>query len=187
LLLAGVTTSAACAGLPNPTPTPTYGVNVEVILDYGMMSYEQIIDDSDAIFLGQILSVSETSWNQDNGSYWDGGLPIYTIDVRVLRPIVDTLGLPEQVTVTQVGYSPLEYGPASALAAEQRAVFFVIQTNVAWRDGLLSVRRTTNTDTDSILVVGDDRYPGQPNDEAARLNEIVQDIAERREIVPQTP
>ncbi len=181
-LLSSALTLAACAG--TPSPTPTYGVTVEVILDYGVMPYEQIIDDSDAIFLGQILSVSATGWNQDSGTYWDGGLPVYTIDVQVLRPIVDTLNLPEKISVTQVSYSPLEDGPDRSPAAGQRALFFVVQTSIAWREGPQRVLRTTNTDTDSILVVGDDRNPAEPNDEAARLDSIIQDVAERREIVP---
>ncbi len=149
------------------------------------MSYEQIIDDSDAIFLAQVLAVSGTSSNQDNGRYWDGGLPVYTIELQILRSVVDTLALPEHVTVTQVAYSPLERGNTGTPAVGQRAVFFIVQTDIAWRDGLRTVLRTTNTDGDSIIVVGDDRASAQPNDEAARLEQIVQDIAERREILPQ--
>jgi hypothetical protein len=186
--VAAITAACAIAPSPNPTATPTYAVEVAVILDYGIMPYEQIIDASDAIFLAQILSVSSTSWNQDNGRYWDGGLPVYTMELQVLRRIVDRVGLHEHVTVTQVGYSPLEHGSSGIPAAGQRAVFFVVEREIAWREGgLRAVLRTTNTDSDSVIIVGDDRYAStaQPIDEAATLNKIVQDIAERREILPQ--
>jgi hypothetical protein len=184
-------TVAACDAVPSTssttTPTPTSQVVVEVHLDYGIMPFEQIIENSQAIFLGKVTDISGTSWNQDDGTYWGGGLPVYSIQAEVLQPIVDTLGMPEQVTVTQVGYSPLEHGPAASLAAGQRAVFFVVQVDIAWRGGPRRVLRTTNTDTDSILIVGDDRYPGQLDDQAARLESILHDIAARREILPQPP
>lgn len=165
--------------------TRSYGVDVAIILDYGVIPYEQIIDTSEAIFLGQVLAVSGTSWNQDSSKYWEGGLPVHTIDVQVLQPIVDTLELPEQVTITQVGYSPLEGRGVYSVAVGQRAVFFVVQTHIAWRDRLVPVLRLTGDPADSVIIVGDERYAAQPTDAAARLNEIVQDIAERREVLPQ--
>jgi hypothetical protein len=144
------------------------------------MPYEQIITNSDAIFVGRVLEVSPTSWNQDSGDYWRGGLPVYSFDVEVLQVIVDTLSLPDEVTITQVAYSPHDGGKTQP-AAGQRAVFFIVATAIAWEDGTRPVLRTTNTDTDSILVLGDDSLPAQPAEEAARLDEIIRDIAEHRD------
>jgi hypothetical protein len=181
---------AACvvaepAATPSPTPVPdTQQEVVHVILDYASVPYEQIIDDSEAIFLGQVVDISPTNWNQDSGEYWHGGLPVHTIEARVLQRIVDSIELADEVTVTQVGYSPLE-GHYS-LAAGQRAVFFIVRREIAWRTGLLPVLRTTNTPWDSIIVVGDARYPDQTNGEAARLDKVLQDIAARRDILPAT-
>jgi hypothetical protein len=170
---------------PAVTPTPTQGVTVQVILDYGVMSDEQIIDNSDAIFVGQVLAVSGTSANQDSGRDWTGGLPVYTTDVQILQSIVDTLALPERVRLTSVGYSPLEGVGAGFPKVGQRAVFFVIQTRIAWRDGSKQVLRTTNTDSDSIRLIGDSQGAAGTADEAARLNVIVQAIANRRSILAQ--
>ena len=169
---------AACASWAPATPTPQ--VVVEVMLDYMAMPYEQIIADSGAIFVGQVLEVSPTSWNQDSGEYWRGGLPVYTIEVKVLQMLVDNLALPDEVTVTQVAYSPHDGGKTQPVAG-QRAVFFVVPRAIAWRDGVRPVLRTTNTDTDSIIVIGDENLPAQPTEEAARLDEIIRDIAAHRD------
>ena len=187
LVLLCLTSLAGCTG--SPASTPACNPNESVILDYELMPYEQIIDNSDAIFVGRILSVSCTSWNQDSGNYWDGGLPVYTMEVQLLQPIVDTLGLSEQVTITQVGYSPLDTERANALVVGQQAVVFVVETDIAWRDGLRRVLRTTNADTDSVIAIGDNSDPAQIDDEAVRLEGIIQGIAERRDTLlpPKVP
>ena len=76
--------------------------------------------------------------------------------------------LPDEVTITQVAYSPHDGGKTQP-AAGQRAVFFIVATAIAWEDGTRPVLRTTNTDTDSILVLGDDSLPAQPAADTARL------------------
>jgi heterodisulfide reductase subunit A-like polyferredoxin len=97
---------------------------------------------------------------------------------------VDTLALPDRLTITQVGYSPVGYGESAPIKAGQRAVFFIVATEIAWRDGRRAVLRTTNTVSESILVVGGETTALSPAQEAAKLNGIVQAIAERREIIP---
>jgi hypothetical protein len=74
------------------------------------MPYDQVINGSSVIFVGDVLAISPTRANQDSGHYWGGALPVYTIDVEVLRVIVDDLTLPNQLTITQVDFSPLEFG-----------------------------------------------------------------------------
>ena len=193
LVLAGAALLAACAGGAEATQTPTaqveptldYTSEPYIILDYISVPYEQIIDDSQAIFVGQVLTVSGTSWNQDSGQYWYGGLPTYSMDVQVLQKIVDTLALPEQVTISTIGYSPAEPSQAGTPAAGPCAVFFVIKTQLAWRTGLKAVLRWTNRDTDSTLPVGEEGCGTRPADETARVQKIVDDVAARREIIAQ--
>src|SRR5688500_13008303 len=88
LLLAGMTSLAACTGQTDPTATTLPAALCApdgLIIDYASMPYEQIIENSDAVFYGRVSAVSETSTNQDSGQCWDGGLPVYTIEVEVLQ------------------------------------------------------------------------------------------------------
>jgi hypothetical protein len=169
---------------PSPTPQATV---VEVIIDYGKIPYEQIIDNSDAIFVGRVLSISHTQWNQDQGEYWDGGLPVHFVELEVLQRLVDTIGLTQTVTLTQLDYSPLDERVNSYYYLEpgHRALFYIVQSELAWRGGLRTALRLTSIPRDSFVILGDDRYPARPTEEAARLERLIQDIAERRETLVQ--
>ena len=149
------------------------------------MPYAQIIDNSDAILVGNVTTVSPTSNNQDSGQVWDEALPVFTLDVEVTRTIVGELPVHATLTITQVGYSPLEYGEAAAVAAGRRAVFFVVETEIAWRGGPRPVWRATNTVDDSIVILAADSRTAPSLQELAQLDSIIQDISARRSIAPQ--
>jgi hypothetical protein len=166
-------------------PSPPPEVTVVVQCSYLRISRHEVIDHSQVIFVGRVASISHTQWNQDSGAYWEGGLPLHFIEVEVLQPIVDTLGIGQKVTLTQLCYSPLDQGAIYRLEAGQRAVFFAAQADIAWRGGRRSALRLTGYPPDSFIIVGDDRYPLSPTAEAARLEPILQEIAKRRETLAQ--
>jgi hypothetical protein len=176
----------ACAPTPiEDTPTPSAQVMVRVFVDYVRVPHEQVIDESDAIFVGQVIRISPTQWNQDNGEYWKGGLPVHFIEVERLQTVVDTIGLDQKVTLTELSYSPLDDYADYFLEAGQRALFYIVQVEIAWRSGLKTALRLTSYPPDSFVILGDDRYPVRPTDEAARLKKLIQEIAERRETLIQ--
>ena len=188
LFIAGL---VALAGAPRAkvraTSAPLHSLSpqatvVEVIIDYIKIPYEQIIDNSDAIFVGRVLSISQTQWNQDSGEYWEGGLPVHFVELEVLQRVVDTIGLTQTVTLTELDYSPLDERVNSYYYLEpgHRALFYIVQEELAWRGGLRTALRLTSIPADSFVIVGDDRYPARPTEEAARLSQLMADVAERR-------
>ncbi len=114
-----------------------------------------------------------TQWNQDSGEYWmnepdnpdpnsPAALQLHFIEFKVLRPIIDTIGIEGNVTVTVLGSSPLDGDADHDLAMGVKLVAFVRKTSLAWREGgTKSVLYFMGEPTESYYVQGNDSlfYP----------------------------
>lgn len=92
---------------------------IKIERSYVLLSRQELINQADEIFLGQIRHISPTRWNQDSGKYWeetieekDGReqtvLPLayYEIEFSIIHSI---LGKPDgSLVVTVTGKSPVE-------------------------------------------------------------------------------
>ena len=125
-------------------PKAQQEVTQEVVVvqqaSYLDVTREDMVEVADAIFLGNVVAVSSTRWNQDSGEEWnddvvDGGsgLQIHIVEVEILQPIVDTIGLDKTVEITVLGRSPKDGYADHALQKDSQAVFFIMKTELAWR------------------------------------------------------
>jgi len=157
---------------------------------YLSVTREDMIDSADAIFLGKVIAISSTRWNQDSGEEWnddaiggDSGIQIHTIEVEILRPIVDVVGLGDHITITALGISPVDGQSDHNLKEGNQAVFFVMQTELAWRGKTTRpIFELIGAPTESYYLQGSDGlyYSGRPDTLALSLENIIKIIAERR-------
>jgi len=143
-VLAGVLVFGLVAGLVIFLAKPEAQQDVTVVqhASYIGVTRDDMIDSADAIFLGKVVAISPTRWNRDNGEEWnddatggDSGIQIHTIEVKIIQPIVDVIGLGEQITITALGTSPLDGIADHNLKGSDQAVFFIVQSQLAWREG----------------------------------------------------
>ena len=175
---------------PEATATPT----IQIIQLYSFVSIgrEEMIDQSDAIFLGRVTDISPTRWNQDSGEEWvdsesGSGLQYHTIEFEMFERFVDTLGLGRQVTITALGISPLEGSADHDLQLGDQAVIFAVARDLAWRGGTTRpIVRLTNAPTESYYIQKDDGlYQGRWNEDSVSLEALIGRVAERRETLIQ--
>jgi len=158
----------------------------EVVIDqdfsYVYLDEEQAIDHADAIFLGQVVNVSPTRWNQDSGRAWNQGLQIHTVAVEVIEAIVDEVDLDKRATITVLGESPLAGGADHNLSVGERAIFFIRQTDLAWREGgTRPILEFISAPTDSYYRQrGDGLFDGRPGTPPISLEEVTGQISQRR-------
>lgn len=98
---------------------------VNISAEYIHFSREEMMREADIIFVGTVLNVSTTKWNQDSGEYWetttDEGVneqeellttthsawPVHEVELTVLQPIVGNIGDGETIILTIFGKSPI--------------------------------------------------------------------------------
>ncbi len=151
-----------------PNTDPSF---VTISSSYPLLSFEEVIDLSDAIVLGRILDISSTMWNQDSGEFWDdrsseiSALPYYQIFLEVIDPISDTLSIPEKFVVTEIGISPVDnqFGSEDTGSKIQFrtsegfeqigdvGIVFLKKADIAWRDGSIGVLSYTTDPVKSFL------------------------------------
>lgn len=127
--------------------------------EYVIASPEDVIERADIIFVGKVLTISPTRWNQDNGSYWEEvtkegeyetrhtAMPVHEIEMEVTRLVEDEIGISENVVLTMIGKSPVDNldavadtvqiigSPDHMLTVDDEVLVFGRQTEIAWRDG----------------------------------------------------
>jgi hypothetical protein len=94
-LLAGVTLAFLQARIQEQeesTP-PDTTIEIKQLYSYISLTREEMIDRAQIIFVGKVTSIPPTQWNQDSGEAWADGLMLHYIELEVLEPIVDTIGL----------------------------------------------------------------------------------------------
>lgn len=118
---------------------------------YEYVPFETMVKDADAVVAGEVLTIGETRWNQDNGEYWEqifqydgyetivSALPYYEITMSIDRLIADSLGIKSnQLVITVIGTSPRD---AEDLASSMHPkdgdeiVAFVRQGEIGWFRG----------------------------------------------------
>lgn len=137
--------------------TPTAKSRVyEFEASYMGLSRDQMIKEAGAIFVGEVVSLSPARWNQDSGEYWQEGalttLPYHEVQVKVVQPLVDTVGLGAEAKITVLGGSPagsIQTGelsianqPEHTLQVGDQSVFFVVKREMAWRGGTAEKQAT---------------------------------------------
>jgi hypothetical protein len=192
LVLAGAFVFGLMAGFVFFLAKPDTPQKVTVVqsASYIEVTREDMIASADAIFLGRVVAISPTRWNQDSGEEWnddaiggDSGIQIHTIEVEILQPVVDTIGLGKQVTITALGVSPVDGIADHNLKDGVRAVFFIVQTELAWRGKTTRpIFEFIGAPTESYYLLGSDGlyYDGRPDAQALSFEDIVKIVAQRR-------
>lgn len=163
---------------------------------YVAISLSEMLEQSDAIFIGRVVNISDSQWNSDSGERWEAAegynqptpLLIHYIEVEVVHAIADNIGLGKTVIITVLGENSrsLPYASEHDLVLDNQAVFFVLQREIAWEGGKKP----------SILLMGypphaymkqggDGLYHGGPENSVFSQGELVQLIASKRPTVPQ--
>lgn len=99
----------ACSSLSIDSEAVTPEIYREPLFSYRGMSTEQVIDDAEAILIGQVISISPSRWNQDNGEYWEdetsqmASLQYYEVTLEVAEAVVDRIGLGDKPVITVLG------------------------------------------------------------------------------------
>ena len=128
---------SAFAWLGAPAADPAERVDVDVA--YQSASFEQLARDSNVVASGQVVRISPTRWNQDDGTYWERtltdaagletievALPYYQIEIAPERFVVDAGGGLSAdggpLTLTVVGMSPLDDPAGAGLAVSEQSL-----------------------------------------------------------------
>ena len=169
------------------------------------LTRDQMINQADIIFVGTVTKVSHTRWNQDSGEYWspdvnanNGLFPIqlHYIELAIAQPIIDEVGVAKEghVVVTVPGLSPLDSSIDNPtdhdLKIGDQAVVFARQTEFVWMNGTRTILELMGYPRDSYFKYGDDKlYHGRPDEQPVSLNQLTQQIAQKRTLLiqPRTP
>jgi len=195
------------------------GENTPVSIEFrgscAALTREEMIEQADLVFVGRVVNIAPTRWNQDSGEYWDedetqdpdSSLLYHEIELAIIRPIIDTIGVGEKVVITVLGNSPVgpqpevpglkvngqpvivvEAGsPEHDLKVDDQAIFFAEQREIAWRGGIGGMRPVVSfmgCYRDSYLVQGKDGlyHFWRPDLEPPiSLEALIVQIAQRRE------
>ena len=190
MLIVLVNIISACQTNP-PSDRTEPAANTSIIgqsPSYALLTDEEEVKTSAAIFMGKVVSLSPTTWNQDNGEAWDNEgssiatLQLHTVDIQVEQKIIDTLGLGDTITVTSLGTSPAEEFADYHLGVGDEALLFVKKAKIAWREGgTKEVILYTGSPLQSIYVKN---YEGQyallDDTEVLSLDELVAKISSLR-------
>lgn len=161
---------------------------------YEGVSQDDMIKNADMIVVGEIISISESVWNSDDGLYWeiegDSALPLHHINISIKRSLA---GNPDSIlTITVLGNSPA--GPAVVdadviigghheydLQVGDRAVFFLRNTNLAWQGGTRPSLMLMGFPGHSYLKEkAGGKYHGGPDNLAIDLDALDRKIKEKR-------
>lgn len=175
VLLSGCSSTASSSGQTEERPFP------EIEASYVEYSYEEILEQSDYIVAGYVASISDTSWNQDSGEYWEEttqegefstlhtAWPVYQIEIVVENVISSNTKVEETLVLTTLGRSPNQDvansetdQSVSALATDRLShlqvgdeiVGFLINGEIAWRDPLRPIQSITDSEGTTSFDIG---------------------------------
>lgn len=157
---------------------------------YPYYSINERIELSDAIFEGEVISITAAQFNQDSGDYWEASddsqlvYPYHLIEIEVLRPMRDSIAIGTNVTITQVGNSPMGTVPGvgvsvvgeseHSLQVGDHGVFFVRQMDFPWREGgnRSVIHLVGWAEHAYFRRAGDGLYYGASDNQAFSINEL---------------
>ncbi|MCB0217318.1 MAG: hypothetical protein KDH92_11810 [Chloroflexi bacterium] len=174
---------SAFAWLGAPAADPAERVDVDVA--YQSASFEQLARESNVVASGQVVRISPTRWNQDDGTYWERtltdaagletievALPYYQIEIAPERFVVDAGGGLSAdggpLTLTVVGMSPLDDPAGAGLAVSEqsleqtaprvgdRVLVFATPMEIDWLGGSRKVLGPTGAPGQSVLGLAPD-------------------------------
>ena len=195
-----------CLSGQQATPAASH-TRVVMSTVYIAMTPEEVIDQADVVFVGRVLHTSPSRWNQDSGEYWDegehgdSGNLLHTIELEILQPIVDTVGLDKQVTITVLGHSPLDDGftgqpsdtgvmreahTAHRLQGGEQVVIFAKYIDLPWRNGVRPALVMVGQPSYTHFILADDGlYHGGFMPQPVQLTALIDHIAQRRTVLGQ--
>lgn len=184
-------------------------MRMSVHTSYAEVPIDEQIEVADVIFAGTVTEISKTRWNQDSGEYWEDvvydeigntryvGLPIYTIELHVTRPIVGDISQNDNLVITVVGHSPLEDSFESvnsnySLQVGDKVVMFARNSELAWRNGTKPILQLMSAPEQSYFLQDEQNLyrtaqldiNNQPG-KAVSLNDLIERIAQKRPIITQ--
>src|SRR5690606_34745516 len=114
---------------------------------YDEVPLDQMLAEAEAIFIGDVISITPAKWNQDSGQYWyeEGklALPFHEIEIATTQVLFDSIGIGKDVVITVLGASPvgsmdraieITGDVAHSLQAGDEAIFFVVERELAWQN-----------------------------------------------------
>lgn len=114
---------------------------------YGLLTFEELANDADIIFIGRLLEISPTTWNQDNGIYWgDDAIEYHTLRFQVLQYVVNKISSGQTIEITIPGPSLLAGNQDYNLMVGDDVLVFAGRNNLAWREGGTKLVFTVMTD-----------------------------------------
>ncbi len=151
---------------------------------YEMLTRQEMIEKADLIFLGRVVALSPTRWNQDSGEIWQDDnetddftpLQIHEITLEVMRPIRGDVIPGSRVTVTQIGASPLDGQADHHLTLGTEAVVYLSRTRLVWRDGYRDVLVFTNAPYASADIRGPDGLFLSPSGKPMSLEDVLLEV-----------
>jgi len=216
VLIAGVTIGSAIAFFE--ARSEDQPVHVSMDFCYAAISREEMIDQADLIFVGRVVNITPARWNQESGEYWDEdetedpydtALLYHEIELAILRPVVDSIGVGEKAVITVLGNSPVgpqpempglringrpviieeADSPVHDLKVGDQVLVFAEQGEIAWREeGMRPVLTLMGYPQDSYVVQGEDglyHFWRPDREPPLSLEALLAQIAARREILAQ--
>lgn len=144
---------------------------------------ETMMTEADIIFLGGVTEVSETSWNQENGRYWDGGLPYHDLTFAVIQSIAGNVK--DNFTLTVIGNAPADTDTVlesdHTLQIGYEVIVFARNTEFTWREPerVPAVMFMGSPET-SVLIKGEDGLYHAINGDVYPLDDFIEQVNQRR-------
>ena len=131
----------------NPFLAQTEIVRVVSEVDYVALPFDQLVKTSDVIFVGKVIEMTPSRWNQDNGEYWANGFQYHTIRFEVSQFIVDKIGASNQeaIEVMVGGMSIAEGNRDYSLKIGDEVIAFAGLVDLAWKGGTKSMLEISTT------------------------------------------
>lgn len=148
---------------------------VTVQASYVEYPVETMLTEAPIIFVGQVVEISETRWNQDSGEFWAGGLPYHQVTLAVVQTIAGEVE--EKATLTVIGNHPLDDEAAMQSDHSWRVgdemVVFARQTELTWREPeRMSALMLMGSPQSSVLLKGEDGLYHAASGEAYTLADL---------------
>jgi hypothetical protein len=119
-------------------------INADQEFSYVTPAYEQLINESDIVFVGTLTDISPSKWNQDSGEYWTDESPTttaviqyHTLTFDVSQFIINKTKPQDvkSIEITVLGPSPLDKNADYSLSVGDNVVIFARETELAWKEG----------------------------------------------------
>lgn len=182
-------TPAILQATPPIKPQPEYPELV-----YEEISFDEIIKTANLIALVNVVDISRTVWNQDNGEIWyeepttssdpiiSSPLQIHYVTFEVLQMIIGSNQPEEKFILTVVGQSPIDGNSDNHLEVGQEGILFARNTELTWRDGTKPVMMFMGIPGQSFLVKqAGGLFTGELVKTPISLDELIAQVEQARE------